>query len=119
MEQVLVEPRTVGERPVTVRGALRSELVRLSGAVVRVTGRREDGHLRAIEYEILEIAGRKPLVGTLERGREAALWLRKDTGERVRLRAAPDELRAHSGGRVWVILDAEGAVKGYGILREA
>lgn len=102
-------------RSFEVRGDPRPELLRLSGATVRVTGDVEGHVLRASDYEILEIAGRRPIVGTLEAG-DTATWIRRAKGELVRLQNVPAELKARSGSKVWVILDSEGAVKGYGIL---
>ena len=102
-------------RSFEVRGEPRLELLRLSGATVRLTGKGDGRVLRASDYEILEIAGRQPIVGTLEAA-DTRMWIRRADGERVRLQSVPQELKARSGSKVWVILDSEGAVKGYGIL---
>lgn len=102
-------------RSFEVRGEPRPELLRLSGAIVRVRGDVEGHVMHASDYRILEIAGRLPIVGTLEVA-DTVTWIRRAEGEMVRLQSAPPELRARSGSKVWVILDSKGAVKGYGIL---
>jgi len=118
LEQVLIEPQDSAASSLEVSGDYRVELRRLSGAVVRATGTLAGpGHLRVSEYEILEIAGHVPVVGTLELedGRVAVV---PATGAPVEVRAAPAELLERAGAKVWVILDANGEVKGYGIIRE-
>ena len=69
-------------------------------------------------YEILLIAGQVPTVGLLEVASEDAVYVLRPAGDRVELRGAPSDLRAQSGAMVWVILDANGVVKGYGVIRE-
>jgi len=128
LEQVLIEPSAASS--LEVSGDYRVELRRLSGAVVRATGTLAGpGQLRVSEYEILEIAGHVPVVGILEiaghvpvvgtleleDGRVAVV---PATGAPVEVRAAPAELLERAGAKVWVILDANGEVKGYGIIRE-
>jgi hypothetical protein len=102
-------------RSFEVRGEPRLDLLRLSGATVRLTGEIQGQVLHASDYEIVEIAGHQPIVGTLE-ATDTIMWIRRADGERVRLQSVPPELMARSGSRVWVILDSEGVVKGYGIL---
>lgn len=118
LEQVLIEPGDTAAPSLEVSGDYRQELRRLSGAKVRASGTLAGpGQLRVSEYEILEIAGHVPLVGILaaEDGRAAVL---PAGGARVEVRAAPPELLEQAGAKVWVILDANGEVKGYGIIRE-
>jgi len=117
MEQVLIEPSAEGSAAVEVRGGLRSELLRLSGATVAASGARDGRSLRVTDYTIIEVAGREPLVGELERiGRGMAL--RTAGGDLTRLRDVPAELEEHIGAKVWLLLNANGSVEGYGILRE-
>lgn len=116
MEQVLIE-RGEADAALQVSGAYREELIRLSGATVRASGAISDRSLRVTDYEIVEIAGRKPIVGILDQAGEG-MTLRTASGEVVRLSSVPDELREQAGAKVWLILDAEASVKGYGILRD-
>lgn len=117
-EQVLIEPEDTTALSVEVSGNYRVELRQLSGAKVRAAGAVLGlGQLRVSEYEILEIAGHVPVVGILELedGRAAVIPV---TGDRVEVHAVPAELVQKAGAKVWVILDPNGEVKGYGIIRE-
>lgn len=102
-EQVVIAGAPgVGE--VAIQGAPRSELVQLTGAVVRVTGRptanAQGTPPRAVlvtSYEIVTVNGAVPVVGVLEE-RGAALWL---GGQR--LFPVPEELKRAVGAKVWVL----------------
>ena len=118
--QVVVKPSGTGMRDVAVVGALRSELGALAGAQVRVRGRAVNNGQpvppRAVEatgYEIVAIAGAKPVVGTLV-ARDDALWV-----DGQRLAGVPAELRQAVGAKVWVVgrgANGELLVLGYGII---
>jgi len=117
-EQVLIETEVTTALSVEVSGEYRVELRQLSGAKVRATGvLLGPSRLRVSEYEILEIAGHVPVVGILELedGRVAVIPV---SGDRVEVHAVPAELVQKAGAKVWVILDPNGEVKGYGIIRE-
>ncbi len=116
-EQVLIEPEGMTRAGVEVRGAYREELIRLSGAEVRATGTYSATRLIVSDYEILEIAGHKPVVGILELT-EGGPYVRTSGGKMVGIIGAPEELLGQQGGKVWVILDSSGVVKGYGVIRE-
>lgn len=116
MEQVLIEPGEA-EAALQLSGVYRDELIRLSGATVQASGTITDRSLRVTDYEIVEIAGRKPIVGILDRTGED-MSLRTASGEVVRLTSVPEDLRDQAGAKVWLILDAEAGVRGYGILRD-
>ncbi len=119
LEQVIIVPSDSAAAALEVRGALRPELRRLGGAEVRATGRVHGDRLFEVSrYEILLIAGQVPTVGLLEVASEDAVYVLRPAGDRVELRGAPSDLRAQSGAMVWVILDANGVVKGYGVIRE-
>jgi len=118
LERVLVEPDEPGAGALEIAGDLRPELKRLSGAKVRVTGTLSPAErLLASEYVILEISGHKPVVGTLEVEAGEASVVDAEGG-RWRLRGAPAELMAHEGAKIWVVLNTDGVVTGYGIIRE-
>ncbi len=118
LERVMIEPDEPGAGAVEISGDLRPELKRLSGAGVRVTGTLSAAkRLVVSEYAILDISGHKPVVGILEmEGSEASVV--DAEGGRWLLRAAPPELVANEGAKVWVVLNTDGVVTGYGIIRE-
>jgi hypothetical protein len=106
-------------------GPLVGELRRLSGATLRVTGtprnNSEPVPPRAVlvsDYEVLEVDGERPLVGTLL-SRDGHLWLAgRDTVELV---ADLPDLAAWPGARVFVLGEREGdrfRVKSYGVIRD-
>lgn len=117
-ERVVIEPLDSAEAAVEIRGVYRDELRRLGGATVQAVGTlSSSGQMLVQEYEILEIAGHVPRVGTLEVAGDR-IMLRAKGGVTVEAAKAPAELFRHSGAKVWVILDSTGAVTGYGIIRE-
>lgn len=110
-------------RNVTLVGDLQGELARLSGAEVRVHGLQREkssvGGFDVKRYDILEVDGEVPRVGTL-RARDGILWL--DGHDTVEVLAPPVDLRARDGAKVWIVGYPAGerlAVQSYGILREA
>ena len=116
--QVIIEPLAAAETPVEVRGDYRSELIRLDGAKVRVSGTRSaTNQLTVADYTLEEIGGHVLLVGVLRASAET-VSLQPASGAVVVLRAAPADLKAQVGAKVWVILDENGAVTGYGVIRE-
>lgn len=110
-------------RGVTLVGDLEGELARLSGAEVRVHGLQRGeapaGGFDVESYEVLEVDGEVPKVGTL-RARDGTLMLAgRDT---VQLANPPEELREKEGAKVWIVGAREGerlTVQSYGIIREA
>jgi hypothetical protein len=109
------------EEAVVITGPYEPEVGRLTGAEVRVTGRIVTGEfpgptLEAMSYEILAVDGERPLLGTLERD-EDGFYLAVPEGTAVRLAAVSETLAESTGGRIWVILDSNGGVAQYGILR--
>jgi hypothetical protein len=118
-EAVTLEPAGDAEREVELVGPLAKELRGAAGAQVAVWGARvAPRRVEVRRYEIREIAGAVPLVGTLE-PRDGGAGLRVE-GERrwLRLEAVPPELEARAGHKMWVILDADRRVRAFGILRE-
>ncbi|HET7563704.1 MAG TPA: hypothetical protein VFJ96_01820 [Gemmatimonadaceae bacterium] len=116
--------RVEGARAITLVGDLESELRRLSGATVRVTGRDAGAgplgrRLDVQRYEVLAIDGQTPVVGTL-RVHDDAVWL--VAADSVALEAVPAELRAEDGAKVWVTgrrTERGLEVQRYGVLRPA
>ncbi len=109
-------------RSLTVTGALRDDIRRLSGARVRVTGRLRPGEqpgtgLDVSSWEVLSVDGERPLVGRLERG-AAGYDLVRPGGARVPLNFVPGSLGDRAGSLLWVVLDEHGGVAAYGIIRE-
>jgi len=109
------------EEAIVITGSYEPEIRRLIGAEVRVTGRRVAGDfpgatLEAMSYEILSVEGERPLLGTLELD-EDGFHLTTPEGTSVRLAAVSETLTGSAGSRIWVILDANGGVAQYGILR--
>ena len=108
---------------VTLTGALRDELRRLSGATVQVSGARHgEGPMARFDvdgYDVLEIDGEKPVVGILhERNGQVSIGEGKAS---VRLSAVPDGLGRLLGAKVWVIGQRVAdslRVQSYGVIRE-
>ena len=112
----------VDGRSVTLLGGLSSELRNLSGARVLVEGSPAAGgageSINVVRYQIVEVNGQKPYVGTLVRtGDHHAI----DTGERtIRLERLPAGLIDRAGARVWVTGVISGGrlqVQAYGVIR--
>ncbi|MGD8869459.1 MAG: hypothetical protein PVI01_17705 [Gemmatimonadales bacterium] len=118
LERVLIEPAESGAAGLEVVGDLRPELKRLSGAEVRVSGELVSAdRLRVTGYTILDISGHVPIVGLLEvEGGSAAVI--DEGGDRTALRDPPAQLLEQNGAKVWVALNTDGVVIGYGIIRE-
>lgn len=118
--RAVVEPEE-GE-PAAVDGPYRGEIRRLAGAVVRLSGRIEEGGypgrtLEASSYEIVSVDGVRPLLGTLEAD-SAGFRLAFPHGGEHRLTAVSGPLSDRLGALVWVVLDDRGGVARYGVLRE-
>jgi hypothetical protein len=112
----MIEPADAD--PVEVRGELRNELLRLDGAQVEASGTRTaSGHLDVGDYAVVEIAGFQPVVGILTLVGDD-LAVSTQAGDVVVVRQAPADLKAQAGAKVWVILDENGVVQGYGVIRE-
>lgn len=117
----LVPPQGPG---VTVVGRLQPELGRLSGATVRVRGvpggKPPSKILDVESYDVLEVDGEVPSVGTILTAQDGALRLAgRDT---VELADPPEGLRQKEGAKVWIVGHPAGeklAVQSYGIIREA
>ena len=117
LQQAMIQPEDSSQAELEVVGEYRAELERLSGAIVRATGTLSDGgRLSVARYEILEVAGHVPLVGIVE-VTPADVTLVTEDGERVKLLRVPGLLEM-AGAKVWVIRDPDGAVTGYGVIRE-
>jgi hypothetical protein len=109
---------------VNLIGDLESELHRLSGATVAVTGRRRTDHptlgtFAVHRYEILSIEGVKPEVGIIESYETEWFLLIDDTP--VALAEVPDDLKTRDGAKVWIIGERTQTrlrIQSYGIIRE-
>lgn len=104
---------------VAVTGERESEVARLAGARVRVSGKRTEGpmgpELRATSYAILSVDGEVPEVGILRR--EADGWrLVRGPGDTLALRVVPESFAELAGARIWLVLE-RGAVTRHGVLR--
>lgn len=111
-----------GDR-VFVTGELETEITRLSGMTVIVTGSFTEGdqpgrYILATSYEILAGEEDPVAVGILSRDSEGFYLLLFD-GAEYRLSQIPLEMEESAGSRVWVAAAEGGHVRGYGILRES
>jgi hypothetical protein len=115
--------RVEGGSPVTLTGPLERELRTLGGATIWAAGAPGPGKPNATftvsRYEIVSIGGAKPIVGTIVAGANGAMLATdRDT---VRLVAAPAQLTAKTGARVWVVGRRAGndlTPQTYGVIRE-
>ncbi len=104
-------------------GELESELHRLSGATVAVTGRRRTEHptlgtFDVHSYEISSIEGVKPAVGIIESYDTEWFLLIGDTP--VALADVPDDLKSRDGAKVWIIGERTATrlrIQSYGVIR--
>jgi hypothetical protein len=121
------DPRTIlqveGGGSTTLTGPLESELRRLGGAVVWVSGAPTAGPpnatLAVTRYEIVSIDGAKPVVGRLS-VRDGDTWLTTDR-DTVKLVSVPAELGTKVGAKVWVVGRQSGnelALQSYGVIRD-
>lgn len=105
-----------------VAGELESEIARLSGMQVRVTGSFTEGdqpgrYIEAASYEILGPEEDPRAVGILARDGDG-FYLELFDGSQYRLSQVPSELEEAVGARIWVAADEGEHVRGYGILKE-
>ena len=115
--------RTViqGDESVVAVGDYESEIARVAGAEVWITGMAETSPygpaIRVSEYRILSVDGEVPVVGVL--GEDAdGFFLTRDDGS-VRRIDVSDRLAEARGAKVWVVLGADRVtVTRYGILRD-
>lgn len=118
-EKVMIVPVDARLAGVEATGAWRDEIRAASGARVTVEGPIVGpGQMRVARYTIVSVNGIPALVGVLE-SRGDGLYLNVE-GERrrVKLQPVPEGWRGRAGAKVWVVLDEDGSVKAYGILRE-
>jgi hypothetical protein len=116
----LVPPQGPG---VMLVGGLRGELGHLSGATVRVRGKLATASrpktLTVDSYDVLEIDGEVPKVGTILVEGDALKLAGRDT---VELANPPEELGRKAGAKVWIVGQPSGeklVVQSYGLIREA
>lgn len=107
--------RTPEGRQVALDGEHASELRRLAGARVAVTGRGVVERMHVDSYEILAVDGQPVISGTIEEA-DGTLVLRSPAGQLFTLQGAPDGVRA--GQTVWLQGSASLRVQRYGIIRE-
>jgi hypothetical protein len=115
--------RVEGASPVTLVGPLEAELRTLGGATIWAAGAPGPGKpnatFRVSRYDVVSIGGVRPLVGTVAAGANGPMLVsERDT---VRLVAAPAQLTAKTGAKVWVVGRRTGndlTPQTYGIIRE-
>lgn len=104
---------------IVVTGAYAAEIGRLAGAEVRVTGSAGETAagptIEATSYEVLSVDGDPVTIGTL-RSDESGHYL-ESRGQTVRVAAVSGDLARLEGALVWVVLDENGGVSRYGVLR--
>jgi hypothetical protein len=111
--RVVVAPAT--GRTVEVRGPLREEIRRLSGAEVAVYGPRENDTIGATDYQVRAVDGAPVIVGTVEEAPDGGLQLRTDRGDIVRIEGVEAAVRV--GQKVWLQGPSTMRVQSYGVIR--
>jgi hypothetical protein len=122
-----VQVRTDAAEALRVVGDMESEIGSLQGARVRIVGARVDDAgigqaFHVVDYELLEIGGEVPIVGTLLRV-ESDFWLAEPDsvgGERLRLIGVSQAIGEATGGKIWVVGlrgSSEIRVQSYGVIR--
>lgn len=106
---------------ITVTGPYAAEIGRLAGAVVRVTGYAGGADMPgpsidASSYEVASVDGDPVKVGHL-RSDEGGHYL-ESLGRRLPVGSVSEALAAREGALVWVVLDENGGVARYGVLRD-
>lgn len=128
-EWVVGEVRVVGSMPVDVRtviapadgravevrGPLRDEIRRLSGAEVAAFGSRAGETIDVRDYRILAVDGAGVFTGVVEESSSGDLILRTDGGETLRIEGAGGQVRV--GQKVWLQGPATVRVQSYGVIR--
>jgi hypothetical protein len=111
-----------GRPAVALLGTLSDELRNLSGARVSVEGTPAPSGLgeaiNVVSYEVVEVNGQKPYVGTLVRsGNDYSV---QQAGTSIRLERLPAGLIDRTGAKVWVtgvLAAGRLQVQSYGIIR--
>ncbi len=104
-------------------GAPARELMRLSGARAQVEGRRAGTPvgpgIEVSAYQVLEIEGRTPYLGTLQRDGDGRWMLLREDRDALPLSGLPED-RMQDGMKIWVIGDTDATgrfrVDSYGIV---
>jgi|GEM_PF-2214458 hypothetical protein len=112
---VHVTVRPDAGRSVYVTGPLAAEVRSLAGARVEVRGKEGRGSIEATDYDVVSVDGRPVIAGTVERGADGALMLRRRDGSTLRLRGAPASFAP--GMKVWVQGTTPGTVQTFGVMR--
>ncbi|HSM35812.1 MAG TPA: hypothetical protein VK837_05375 [Longimicrobiales bacterium] len=100
--------------------ALQSYRVRIVGDTVDDPGPVQAFHV--IQYDLLEVGGETPVVGTLLRV-GSDFWIAEPDsvgGERLQLIGVPAAIGADTGGKIWVVGDrgtSQIRVRTYGVIR--
>ena len=111
-----------GSRSVNLTGPFETELRRLSGGVVTVTGvpstDMPGGGIEVHDYEVTSIDGQRPEVGELSI-RDGEVWLVGSDTLRL-LPPLPDDLKSRPGAKVWITgprSERGLRVQSYGVIR--
>lgn len=118
--------RTDDGRSLGLAGPLEDELRRLSGIRIRVEGRAAGTAvgpgLEVEAYELLDVEGRTPHLGILDRGEDGAWVLQRDEEEPLSVVGLPDD-RVREGMKIWVVGrtgdDGRFRVESYGVVAPA
>lgn len=108
--------RTDDQR-VTLRGSATDRLRRVTGLVVRVTGRRDGAAMTVTSFRVREAEGLPAADGILEVDGDTAVLVTPD-GERLRYSPVPTALRARAGARVWIAGPVGGEPQAWGVIGE-
>ncbi|MGH7471893.1 MAG: hypothetical protein ACRENP_28410 [Longimicrobiales bacterium] len=110
-----------GRSAIGLQGALSTELRNLSGARVTVQGTPATGAADAVDvvsYEVVEVNGQKPYVGTLVRAGDG--YAVQQSNSTIRLQLLPAGLIDRTGAKVWVtgvMANNRLQVQAFGIIR--
>lgn len=110
-------------RSLGLTGAPARELMRLSGARAQVEGRRAGTPvgpgIEVSAYQVLEIEGQRPYLGTLQQDGDGRWMLLREDRDALPLSGLPDD-RMRDGMKIWVIGDSDATgrfrVDSYGIV---
>jgi len=112
---VQIEPQ--GSSPVQVSGAARPSLRFLSGLGVCAYGSGSSAEGWMADRLIVRSHEGEPAVDGVLGERAGAYAVTTEDNREVRLTSLPDALKREGGSRVWVVLDGQGNVKSFGVVR--
>jgi hypothetical protein len=115
-KRVIVRPS--GERAITLTGTDALLVGRAAGADVWVAGTRGEGNTLSVsQFAVRTVDGIAAVDGMLTAEGERLVLVTPD-GQRHIIAHAPDALRKHIGGRVWISGNLDQGLAAYGVIRD-